>query len=188
MCNLYTSQVTAYPQQHNKLRKPFPQNSEIEKKAANSILNLPTYPFNHTCGKCEKYTIKLNTLLNALAVKSLIWEKYPCFGKHVYFTLFYKFREAICNVVDEVQIYKKVIGNKPECVDTFFVTCTKHAQYKKLRIFIVVGVCLVSFFVSCKLAEETKLITGDVYQNSYEIAVRRWICELIQTCTFLTCL
>lgn len=85
-------------------------------------------------------------MLNALAAKSLIWEKYPCFGMHGYFSLFYKFREAICNVVDEVQIYKKVIGNKPECVDTFFVTYTKHAQYKKLHIFIVVGVGMFGFW------------------------------------------
>lgn len=43
------------------------------------------------------------------------------------FCLFCKFRETICNVIDDIQIYKKEIGNQPECVDTLFVMYTKHA-------------------------------------------------------------
>lgn len=35
------------------------------------------------------------------------------FWYEIYFSLVYKCRGTICNVIDDAQIYKKVIGNKP---------------------------------------------------------------------------
>lgn len=45
---------------------------------------------------------------------------------HFYFSLFYTSMQTICNGFDDVQISKKVIGNKPKCVYTLFLMHTKH--------------------------------------------------------------
>lgn len=116
---------------------------------------------------------------------------------HFYFSLFYIFRETICNVIDDVHMYKEVIGNKPECMNTLFVMYNRHAYYKKIHIFIVVGIlfdfcfsfiqadrgnyvnhfrCLLKFLWNCSAAVDL-WVNSDIYLPHLSLTNYESVCN-----------
>lgn len=58
-------------------------------------------------------------MLNVLALKIFDLGKF-CYA--FILSLVYKSKETICNIIDDVQIYKKVTENKHECMDILLCT------------------------------------------------------------------